>query len=299
MIEINKSKLVPGITSTWGDIIGDITKQQDLVDYVETHGGGDAVWGDITGDISDQTDLNALLDNYAKKEWVENKGYITSDALSGYATETWVGNQGYLTSTDLDGYATQTWVGQQGYYSPDVAHDPVEYHNLAEDPDIEIEYQGYSPKTMKLIEPGENGFVIGRFYKGTDPTKENVDDIWGYYFGFDENNEPLAGKYEYGMYEKNGVIQPYESFQKLVVERDLNSYATKTWVSNKGYATQTWVGQQGYITSTALSGYATETWVGEQGFASASDLTSLASRVSTLETNYGDAITITNNILGV
>ena len=70
-----------------------------------------------------------------------------------------------------------------------------------------------------------------------------------------------------------------------------------------------YIGSQGYITSSALSGYATQQWVNSQvdglasedwvaeNFAFDTDLSALASRVSALETNYGDAITITNNIL--
>ena len=83
-----------------------------------------------------------------------------------------------------------------------------------------------------------------------------------------------------------------------------SNYVTMSDVSSEistalsGYATESYVQNQGYITSSALSGYATESWVSSQGYASDSDLTSLASRVTTLETNYGDAITITNNILG-
>jgi hypothetical protein len=64
---------------------------------------------------------------------------------------------------------------------------------------------------------------------------------------------------------------------------DLSSYATQTYVNEKGYATtatinsliansltnyatQTYVTSQGYITSSALSGYATESYVTTQGF---------------------------------
>ena len=97
MIEINKYKLVPAITATWGEIVGDITKQQDLVDYVASHGGGGAsVWGQITGDIEDQEDLAELLDEYAKKEWVEQRGYLVQSDLSQYATKDWVAGQGYI-----------------------------------------------------------------------------------------------------------------------------------------------------------------------------------------------------------
>ena len=103
MIEINKCKLVPGITANWGEILGDITKQQDLVDYVASHGGGgNAMWGSITGVLSDQTDLMNKLAEYATEQFV-------TSALSGYATESWVANQGYLTEVP-SGYATESWV---------------------------------------------------------------------------------------------------------------------------------------------------------------------------------------------
>ncbi len=50
------------------------------------------------------------FDKVASQKWVNEKGYITSSALSGYATETWVENKKYLTSSSLSGYATETWV---------------------------------------------------------------------------------------------------------------------------------------------------------------------------------------------
>ena len=302
MIDIKKYELsttgicAPVVVATWGGIKGNIEDQQDLVDYVESHGGGgDAVWGSITGDIEDQEDLNNLLDDYALKEWVEG----------------------------------------QDYYAPETAHTPVEYHDLEEDPDIEIEDPRYDPKTMRLIELGEDGFIIGDYHS---TTQDGTDEINGIYFGKNENGYPIAGNYKYFLYEKPaGVFTPEEHFNKFVTEDLLSMYATRSWVSGKGYATQSWVrlqgyitssalegyatedwvtgqgyitstalsgyateswvGQQGYITSSALSGYATESWVSSQDYASDSDLTSLASRVSALETNYGDAITITNSIL--
>ena len=122
MIEINKYKLdpssicLPGTITTWGAIIGDITKQQDLVDYVAEHGGGSAAeWGSITGDISDQTDLTALLSEYATQDWVEDQGYLVQSDLSQYATRQWVTGRGYITSDALNGYATESWVASQGY----------------------------------------------------------------------------------------------------------------------------------------------------------------------------------------
>ena len=265
-IDACKGKLVPGIVATWGEIVGDITKQQDLIDWVEGQ-----------GYLTEHQPIKTV-----NHQSLIGEGDIEIEAVvpDYYATKQWVQDQGYLTEhQSLEGYATEDWVEGQDYYAPEIAHNPVEYHDLAEDPEIEIEYQDYEPKTMRLIEPGEDGFVIGRFKKGTDPTLEDVDDIYGYYFGLDDNNNPVAGLYEYAWYEKKGEYLPYERFNKFVTENQLSSYATRSWVQQRGYATQT--------------------WVGEQGFASDSDLTALTNRVSALETNYGDAITITNNILGV
>lgn len=213
-IDACKGKLVPGIVATWGEIIGDVTKQEDLIEWVEGQGyltehqpiktvNHQSLIGE--GDI----EIEAVVpDYYATKQWVQDQGYLTEhQSLEGYATESWVSGQGYLVESDLSQYATRQWVVGRGYIT----------------------------------------------------------------------SEALTG------------------------------YATESWVSSQGYltsvpsgyATEQWVGQQGYITTSALSGYATESWVSSQGYASESDLTSLTSRVSTLEEDYGDAVTTTNNILGV
>lgn len=49
--------------ASWGNISGDIEDQQDLVDYVATHGGGGGTvsWGTITGTLANQTDLQNAL----------------------------------------------------------------------------------------------------------------------------------------------------------------------------------------------------------------------------------------------
>ena len=198
MIEINKYKLVPAITATWGEITGDITKQQDLVDYVAGHGGGASVWGQITGDIEDQEDLAELLAEYATKEWVEGKGYITSSALSGYATQDWVGQQGYLVQSDLSQYATRQWVTGRGYITSDAltgyaTEDWVEGlgyidqiktvndQSLIGEGNIEI--SGLTPEQEDAIYPLMNpaggmlytrdleGFTAYRYYSNTNSTE--------------------------------------------------------------------------------------------------------------------------------
>ena len=94
----------------------------------------------------------------------------------------------------------------------------------------------------------------------------------------------------------------------------MSGYALKTEIpSLDGYATESWVQSQGYLTEhqdlssyalktevPSLDGYATEEWVNNQlsNYTTNSDFTSLQNRVVTLETNYGDALNITNQILG-
>ena len=100
----------------------------------------------------------------------------------------------------------------------------------------------------------------------------------------------------------------------LTEHQSLEGYALKSEIpSLDGYATENWVTSQGYLTEhqdlssyalktevPSLDGYATEEWVNNQlsNYTANSDFTSLQNRVVTLETNYGDALNITNQILG-
>ena len=91
-------------------------------------------------------------------------------------------------------------------------------------------------------------------------------------------------------------------------QTDLVELTTDLDTSIKG-----WVTEQGFLTEhqdlsdyalkseiPSLDGYATEEWVNNQltNYTINSDFTSLQNRVVTLETNYGDALNITNQILG-
>ncbi len=172
MIEINRYKLCPGVevSAYWGSITGDITDQSDLVEYINEHGGGsEAVWGSITGDITDQSDLtdyvSSALSQYATRQWVTGRGYITSSdlsgyatedyvtaALSGYATESWVGEQGYITSSALSGYATESWVTAQSYLTSSSLK-TVNNQSLVGSGDIEI--GGLTPAQEEAIAPLE------------------------------------------------------------------------------------------------------------------------------------------------
>ena len=120
--------------------------------------------------------------------------------------------------------------------------------------------------------------------------------------------------------EIKGDISKQTDLVELTTDLDTS---IKGWVTSQGYltehqsldgyATQSWVTEQGYLTEhqdlssyalktevPSLDGYATEEWVNNKlsNYTTNSDFTSLQNRVVTLETNYGDALNITNQILG-
>ena len=100
-----------------------------------------------------------------------------------------------------------------------------------------------------------------------------------------------------------GEIKGYISKQTDLVEltTDLDT-SIKGWVTEQGFLTEH-QDLSDYALKTeipSLDGYTTEEWVNNQltNYTTNSDFTSLQNRVVTLETNYGDALNITNQILG-
>ena len=134
------------------------------------------------------------------------------------------------------------------------------------------------------------------------PTEGKIE-IGGYFLDErDENNKRLV----YYRIKNNDAAQKVEvSFTPVPSGGDipdLTGYATKTWVSSQGYLTEHQDLSSYALKSEipSLNGYATEEWVNNQlsNYTTNSDFTSLQNRVVTLETNYGDALNITNQILG-
>ena len=203
-MNINHNRLVPGAIVYWGDIVGDLTDQKDLVSYISTHGGGgggggDAAWGSISGNISDQADLmskfgeyatesfvTSALTGYATQSWVSEQNYLTTEALSGYATESWVESQGYLTAVPSE-YATESWVESQGYLSAV----PSGYATQSW-----VESQGYLTEHQDLTGYATESWVSSQGYLTSVPS--------GY---------------------------ATEQF----VTNSLSGYATESWVGSQGY----------------------------------------------------------------
>ena len=309
MIKINNYKLSPAITATWGDITGEVSNQEDLVEYINEH--GKVYWGSILGNISDQEDLQNTLGSYATQSWVSSKQF---------ATESWVSSQGYLYSKNSSGDKIMNF----DTTTPAIFLRNTVSQQLNINPWL-ISMHGSSYGT--LITPGTVGIQMGDVssYKvagaicdsdmssavlivrdADDYLKIDCHNIYTYSGGI-SNTYPLSEITSKGDLSSYATQSWVQSQGYLTSHQDLSSYATQSWVSGQGYitssaltgyATQSWVNSQNFLTSTSLTGYATEQWVGQQGYALNSDLTSLATRVATLETNYGDALNITNQILG-
>ena len=99
--------------------------------------------------------------------------------------------------------------------------------------------------------------------------------------------------------EIKGDISKQTDLVELTTDLDTS---IKGWVTEQGYLTEH-QDLSDYALKTeipSLKGYATERWVNHQltNYTTNSDFTSLQNRVVTLETNYGDALNITNQILG-
>ena len=307
--------IFPGMITTWGTIIGSITNQSDLVEYISTHGGGGtaAVWGSISGNIGDQTDLMNLVSGYATEQFVTStlSGYATqswvssnflsSDALSSYATVQYVDEQvawgvnwmgsyvasNYLKSSALTGYATQSWVSSQGY----LTSVPEGYATQSwVESQSYLSYSLFFDGLTKFIDVSSQEFFIGNII--------SEGEAYGLYVLSDGrvgklvyNDERGFDVQEFMTYQDtNEVVGGYiywtlSYISSYYLSSDaLSGYATESWVSAQGfltsvpseYATQSWVSSN-FLSSEALTGYATESWVQSQGYlTSHQDLTGYA-----------------------
>ena len=300
----NHNRLVPGAVVYWGDIVGDLSDQKDLVEYVSTHGGGsataEAVWGSISGNLSDQADLMSKLGEYATESWTEeyiarwgfgsDNKVIREEDISeyGFATQSWVEGQGYLSSVP-DTFATKEWVSEQGYLN----EVPSGYAT-----ESWVESQGYltehqdlsSYATMSWVE--EQGYVIE---DGEDPfaTESYVNSATMNDVKFVPSGEGFMMYSYFDATGEMGFIVANDDAEKCVVIDGVGMYVasidsngdigstdqvvTQTWLLHhftptvtlsstlSSYATQSWVTSQGYLSSVPDT-FATKEWVSGQGY---------------------------------
>ena len=270
------------------------------------------------------------LEGYATEQWVESQGYLTEhQSLEGYATEqwvssqqfattsyvsnqisgvqAWVSSQSYLTSASLSnyitesaienlGFATESWVQSQGY----LASVPSNYATQSW-----VSSQGYltsvpsnyaTKSWVSSQQFATEGWVIEQGYVTGDPddpfvTESTLGDC--VMFTRSGLGDAVPTIEDYGDdVALNGLQTRSDRFKGVIVHKD--SYAGRVDAGVARYddlgdgLTQAWFDP--FVTANALS---TEL----SNYATGSDLSDLTARVSDLEVNYGDAITIANNII--
>ncbi len=230
----------------------------------------------------------ANLIDPATKQWVDEQGYITTDALSGYATEDWVTGKGYLTSSSLTGYATEKWVTDKGYLTS------TDLSGYVKTSDLEgyatqqwVEGKGYITSSA-LTGYATEEWVNGKGYLTSSSLEGYATEAWveakkyltqasltgyatqtwvteqGYITGEDIPPIVVANSGE-----GNAVTSITATGHALTVTKGA-TYLTSSALS--GYATQKWVQDQSYLNSSSLTGYATESWVTEKGYLTSASL---------------------------
>lgn len=244
-------------------------------------------------DIISKSDLS----QYATRQWVTGRGYITTSALSGYATESWVSSQGYITSSSLSGYihfdesSPLSSIGKTlPFYSSTVGLFPVYQSYSSAWVNIEMTTNPVGWVSMALAcytEDGSSEIWRNNFITENDMTgyvsRSYVD--WrlvqeeGYplsiYTPADENGNYTIGSLDDTTHAFTGIkvsgsqVGAYTVISSgLQYQESFSSFVTQSWVSSQGYLNE-----------------------------SSAAIQSLAARLSALESNYGDALSITNNIL--
>ena len=217
------------------------------------------------------------------KTWVVNQKYAKKTEIpdvSGYALKSEIPDvSGYVQGSNLKTINGESLVGEgdlviQKTYSIGIDLDSEELMGTYDDNKVIIDeywnmYTADAAKLYVYFESPSTGVSGDSYPSYVYNSPEGKIEIGGYFLDErDENNKRLT----YYRIKDNDAIQKMEVSFTPVSSGDMPSL--------DGYATQEWVNNQ-------LSNYTTN-----------SDFTSLQNRVVTLETNYGDALNITNQILG-
>lgn len=263
------------------------TRLSDIEEWVDS----DYVQSRVNFDITlDSAELLSMVDSdyiqarvdftgYATEQWVEDKGYITDyavsqgdvtqheDALS--ITESQISDlKDYLTSADLSDYATEQWVVDQGYAT-----------------ETWVGQRGYI--TDYTVTEGD----VTQHQSALSITESQISDLQNYLTSADLSSyatQQWVGEQGYitDYTVTQGDVTQHQSALSITENQisDLQDYLTSADLSS--YATETWVGQRGYLTSTDLDEYATETWV-SQNYLSAGALVGYATESWVLEQDFG------------
>lgn len=208
----------------------------------------------FVNDVPYLTEHQSLTD-YATKQWVEDKHYITGVNLSDYALKSEI--------PDISGLASETYVSNYTYDKATIdqkvaqggTFDPTQYYNKTQTNQL-LSEKADTATTYSKVEVDN---LLGN--------KANQSDLNNYY-NKSQTDILLAEKLDASAYTPTDLSNYYT---KQETDSQINSstvdMATKTWVQNQNYITG--VDLSNYALKEEIpdiSGYATETWVQNQGY---------------------------------
>ena len=208
----------------------------------------------FVNDVPYLTEHQSLTD-YATKQWVEDKHYITGVDLSDYALKSEI--------PDISGLASETYVSNYTYDKATIdekvaqggTFDPTQYYNKTQTNQL-LSEKADTATTYSKVEVDN---LLGN--------KANESDLNSYY-NKSQTDILLGEKLDASAYTPTDLSNYYT---KQETDSQINSstvdMATKTWVQNQNYITG--VDLSNYALKEEIpdiSGYATETWVQSQGY---------------------------------
>ena len=263
------------------------------------------------------------LDAYATKQWVENKGYLTThQSLEDYAKKTDLSTKAdkehthllkditdyvapnlsiYAKKTDipsLNGYATEQWVTDKGYLTSH--QDLTDYAKKTDIPNMD----GYATKTELSTKQDKGDYALKSDIKPIPSVLSAFNNDVGY-LTTHQDLTPYAKKTDIPSLEGYATKQWVTDKNYLTQHQSLKDYYTKSEVDNKfkDFSGVTSTDLTKYYTKVesdgkyatkeeipSLNGYATEQWVNSKGYlTSHQDLTDYA-RKAEIKTVNGHSL---------
>jgi hypothetical protein len=300
-------------TTAWVQSQGYLTEHQDLTGYATES------WVSEQGYIT-----SAALRGYATTSWVLSQNYAK------WRTFSFVGGSDMSTiittgsQTEEYEHSRDFLLGYNNYYNPNGNIDTTYLYanpNGIQKVDRTITSGGIVlyENVQEMVTQGAGRYVVWNHAISDD--MELPDN-----YPFDVYTEDYYGE---GIYRFGSFNPETFEFHGIQIDQDVaGRYTVMPFEDTYDevfdeFATQTWVQEQGYITTSALSSYATQSWVQSQDYVTKDwlendqeahmwlngeitgwyntnldpDIRNITARLSALETNYGDALSITNNIL--
>ena len=231
-----------------------VTGQVDLSDI------GKATWGNIIGDIADQSDLIEKIDEKIGdiviptkiSELTNDSGYLTEhQSLEGYATENWVNSKNYLTEhQDISGKQDKLTSKQLANLNLDHSRYLTEHQSL----------EGYATENWVNSKNylTEHQDISGKQDKLTDDQIANLNLDHSKYLTEHQSLDAYAKKTNYytktesdGKYQLQGDYITYNEMSEELADyakSDAIPTLTSQLTNDSGYTTENWVNSNNYLT---------------------------------------------------